>query len=242
MKSGGHSPVARPASIQDDAPVDTNCFNQVTPAEDMRSVVIGTGARWGKVYEGLDAEGLAVAGGRNAYIGVGGLTLGKGISFFSSRFEFVYSNVLSYEIVLANGSIVTAPEQSHPDLWYALKGGGKHFGIVTNITFRAFTSSSIWSDFLYTTRDQTAKVLSAFHDYVNRATYDSHAAGPIACFTYLLQLRIQAVSVNLVYTSELTQTKGWPRYWAESPFKSVWRVWSTFKVRSLANACDGIVH
>jgi hypothetical protein len=116
---------------------------------------------------------------------------------------------------------------------------------VINITLRTFPTSNIWGGFLYTTSNQSAKVLSAFYDSVNHTspdttsrTYDSHVAGPIACFTYLHQLRIQAVSVNLVYTSVPENTKEWPKYWNETPFKSIWRLWSTFKVRTLANACE----
>jgi FAD/FMN-containing dehydrogenase len=242
VRSGGHSPVARASSIHDGALIDMSLFCQVIPSQDMKSAVVGSGARWGQVYEELDAKGLAVAGGRNSAVGVGGLILGGGISFFSPRFGFVCCNVLSFEVVLADGSIVTASETSHRDLWCALKGGGNNFGVVTNFELRVYPSSNVWSGFLYTTSGQTENVLSAFHDSVNHAasdnTFDPYAAGPIACFTYLQQLRIQAVSVNLVYTSVPERPGKWPEYWAKSPFVSLWRLWSTFKVRNLADACD----
>jgi FAD/FMN-containing dehydrogenase len=124
IRSGGHSPVARAASIQEGVLIDMGVFCQVTPFEDMKSVVVGTGARWGKIYEELNTKGLAVVVGRNSDVRIGGLTLGGGISFFSPCFGFVCSNILSYEVVLADGSIVTASATSHPDLWCALKGGG----------------------------------------------------------------------------------------------------------------------
>lgn len=124
----------------------------------------------------MDVKKLAVASGRNSAVGIGGLILGGGISFFSPRFGFVRSNVLSYEIVLADGSIATASETSNPDLFCVLKGGGNNFGIVTRVTLRTFPSSNIWSGFLYMTTDQTADVLSAFYDAVNRATPDAAAA------------------------------------------------------------------
>jgi hypothetical protein len=157
----------------------------------------------------------------------------------------VCSNILSYEIVLASGSITTASASTNPDLWRALKGGGNNFGIVTRITIRSFPSANIWSGFLYMPSGQSAKVLAAFHDFVNRANpndpstrYDNHASGPIACFTYLQQLRIQAIAVNLVYTRSPGNPRKWPECWSNSSFKPLWRLWSTCKVRSLVSACD----
>ena len=102
---------------------------------------------------------------------------------------------------------MTASATTNPDLWRALKGGSNNFGIVSSFTARCFPCTKIWSGFLYLPASQSEKVLSAFHHSVNRAdsrhlgtTSDDHAAGPIACFTYIQPLGIQAISVNLVYT------------------------------------------
>lgn len=91
---------------------------------------------------------------------------------------------------------------------------------------------------------QAVKVLKAFHDYVNRGdsgdpgtTYDNHAAGPLVAFTYVQQLGIQAISVNLVYTKLPENGKKWPTCWRTS-FGSLWRLWSTCKVRTLTSATD----
>ncbi|EGD98144.1 FAD binding domain-containing protein [Trichophyton tonsurans CBS 112818] len=245
VRSGGHSAVSRAASIEDGVMIDMSLFCDVTPSKDGSSVVIGAGARWGPVFEALAAKGLAVAGGRNSHVGVGGLTLGGGISFFSQRVGSVCNNVLSYEVVLASGTVATASPTSNPDLWRALKGGGNNFGILTSITLRSFPSTDIWSGFLYMPSSCAQKALHAFHDFVHRAhpdntgiTYDRHASGPIACFTYLQQLGIQAVSVNLVYTKLPEKKNKWPECWETSGFKPLWRFWSTCKVRPLADACD----
>lgn len=92
---------------------------------------------------------------------------------------------------------------------------------------------------------QAPKVLSAFYDFVNRAKpnnpgieYDRYASGPLACFTYLQQLGIQAIAVNLVYTKRPENPRKWPTCWETSSFKSIWRLWSTCKLRTLASACD----
>lgn len=92
---------------------------------------------------------------------------------------------------------------------------------------------------------QAGKVLAAFHECVNRAdsddpttTYDNHAAGPIACFSYIQELGVQAIAVNLVYTKSPENEKKWPTYWKSSSFGSLWRLWSTCKVRTLTSATD----
>ena len=140
----------------------------------------------------------------------------------------------------------------NPDLWRALKGGSNNFAIVTRFTARAFPSTKIWSGFLYmhSSSSQVAKVLDAFQESVSRtdpndstSPFDSHAAGPLACFSYIQQIRIQAISVNLVYTKDGGQSSGlrknkWPQYWKTSRFSSLWRIWSTLKYQTLTSATD----
>ncbi|KAF2229055.1 FAD binding domain protein [Viridothelium virens] len=245
IRSGGHSPVSGAASIRGGVLIDLSLFHEVTPSEDGSSVVIGAGAKWVNVSKILDEKGLAVTGGRSSAVGVGGLTLGGGLSFFSPRFGLVCSNIISYEVVLASGCVATASATTNSDLWQALKGGSNNFGIVTRITARSFRCAKIWSGFLYLPAFQATKVLAAFHEFVNRANsgdhsirYDSQAAGPIACFTYLQQLGIEAVAVNLVYTNTPEDGKKWPVCWRTSSFRSLWRLWSTCKVRTLTSATD----
>lgn len=147
--------------------------------------------------------------------------------------------------MLASGAVTTASETTNPDLWRALKGGGNNFGIVTRITARTFPSTDVWSGFLYMTAGNAPKVLSALHDFIDRANpdninaaYDGYASGPLVCFTYLQPLGIQAISVNLVYTSPPENKKKWPECWETSGFKQIWRLWSSLKVRTLRDACD----
>ncbi|KAM3064987.1 hypothetical protein ACMFMG_001195 [Clarireedia jacksonii] len=244
VRSGGHSPVHCTASISGGILIDLSLFNEVIPSDDGSSVAIGAGNKWMDVSKFLDARGLSVVGGRNSAVGVGGLTLGGGLSFFSPRFGLVCSNIISYDIVLASGTVVTASESNNSDLWLALKGGSNNFGIVTRFTARAFPATKIWSGFLYMPIFQATKVLSAFHKYV--ATADSkgsgtsagdvNAAGPIVCFSYIQAIGIQAIAVNLVHTSP--PANKWPTCWERSSFSSLWRIWSTCKVRTLTSATD----
>ena len=84
IRSGGHSPVAGAASIKRGIMIDLRLFCEVTPSRDGSSVVIGTGAKWMDVSKVLDEKGLAVVGGRNSAVGVGGLTLGGKLLSFTS--------------------------------------------------------------------------------------------------------------------------------------------------------------
>lgn len=84
VRSGGHSPIAGAASIKGGVVIDLRLFCEVTPSEDGSSVVIGTGAKWMDVSKVLDKKGLAVVGGRNSAVGVGGLTLGGKFLLFKA--------------------------------------------------------------------------------------------------------------------------------------------------------------
>ncbi|KAF2495883.1 FAD binding domain protein [Lophium mytilinum] len=245
IRGGGHSPIPGAASIKGGVVIDLSLFCEVTPSEDGSSVIIGGGAKWMNVSKVLDERGLAVAGGRNSAVGVGGLALGGGLSFFSPRVGLVCSNIISYEIVLASGIVATASALENNGLWRALKGGSNNFGIVTRFTARSFPSTKIWSGFLYMPSFQSGKVLAAFHEGVERASSgdantrpDNHATGPLACFSYIQALGLKIISVNLVYTKLPENEKKWPVYWKTSPFSYFWRFWSTCKIRTLTSATD----
>ncbi|MCJ1447477.1 MAG: hypothetical protein MMC23_007988 [Stictis urceolatum] len=116
IRAGGHSPVAGAASIKNGVSIDLSHLREVKLSEDRSTVTIGAGAKWTEVSETLDAKGLAVVGGRNSAVGVGRLILEGGISFFSPRFGMVCSNIIDYEVVLADGTVVTASSSTNPDL------------------------------------------------------------------------------------------------------------------------------
>lgn len=93
---------------------------------------VGPGNTWYDVYTQLQPEGVQVIGGRVAAIGVGGLTLGGGVSFFSGEYGWACDNVYNYQVVTANGEIIDVNYDSeYSDLYWALRGGGNNFGLVT---------------------------------------------------------------------------------------------------------------
>ena len=138
VRSGGHAPAQGWANIAGGVTLDLQGLKQITISEDRQEVDIGPGNRWGDIYRVLDAEGLSVVGGRASPVGVGGLLLGGGISFFSPRYGYAADNVVSFEIVLASGEVVTASAETNADLYKALKGGSNNFGVVISFTLRTF--------------------------------------------------------------------------------------------------------
>ncbi|KAK3988855.1 hypothetical protein QBC44DRAFT_370683 [Cladorrhinum sp. PSN332] len=147
VRSGGHTNwpgsnnISSPGVTIDLSQLSTNTV-ALHPTNDL--VDIGPALKWKQVYSHLHAHNLAVPGGREGNVGVAGLLLGGGNTFFTARHGFACDNVVAYEIVLASGEVVTASAQSHSDLFRALKGGSNNFGIVTKFTMRTVPCSAVW--------------------------------------------------------------------------------------------------
>lgn len=119
-------------------------MNTTTYHAENNTASIQPGSRWSPVYRTLEAQGVTVAGGRAATVGVGGFILGGGISYYSAKKGLVCDSVQRYEVVLANGDIIYADKDHHPDLFVALKGGSSNFGIVTRFDLETFPATPIW--------------------------------------------------------------------------------------------------
>jgi FAD/FMN-containing dehydrogenase len=98
-------------------------MKKITFLEDKHFAAIEPGNLWYDIYTNLQEHNLAVVGGRVSGIGIGGLTTGGGISFFSNEYGWACDNVISFELVTASGEIVTASTHHYPDLYWALRGG-----------------------------------------------------------------------------------------------------------------------
>jgi len=116
---------------------------RVNPAA--RTVRVAAGCVWGDVDHATHSFGLAVPTGFISTTGVAGLTLGGGIGYLTRECGLTIDNLLSADVVLADGSVVTADEETNPDLFWALRGGGGNFGVVTSFEFRAHPVRTVYA-------------------------------------------------------------------------------------------------
>lgn len=137
-------PVPKANGISNGVLVSTDRLTTLDYAQGKRVVQIGAGLRWRTVYDFLAKDSLAVAGGRFGAVGVSGLLLGGGFSYYSSEYGWSASSVVNFQVVLANGAIVNANSRSNTDLFWALKGGSSNFGIVTRFDMKTWSLKEIW--------------------------------------------------------------------------------------------------
>ena len=167
VRGGGHN--AAGLAVADDALViDLSGLHSTAVSPQDRTVRVDPGCTWGDVDHATVAFGMAVPSGFLASTGVAGLTLGGGIGYLSRRFGLTVDSLLAADVVLADGSFVTATaEGEHSDLFWALRGGGGNFGVVTSFTFRCHDigehGSIIGGPVLYDFAD-TAAVMRWYRD------------------------------------------------------------------------------
>ncbi|TWU72443.1 hypothetical protein ED733_003537 [Metarhizium rileyi] len=149
VKGAGHTAFPGGSNIQDGVTIDLVHLNQITVSADRKTVSVGPGNRWINVSSVLDPLGLAVVGGRAASVGVSGLTLGGGQSYFSGIYGWACDNVRNFEVVLSSGDTVDANATSNTDLYWALRGsGGSNWGIVTRFDLMSFEQGDLWTQSL----------------------------------------------------------------------------------------------
>ena len=135
VRGGGHN-IAGSALCDGGVMLDLSHMKSVTVDPDARTAVVQGGATLGDVDRATQEAGLAVPLGVNSTTGIGGLTLGGGWGWLSRRFGLTVDHLLSAEMVLANGEIVRTSATDLPDLFWAIRGGGGNFGVVTSFEFR----------------------------------------------------------------------------------------------------------
>lgn len=128
---------------------------------------IGAGALWADAYAALEKYGVTAPGGRSSTVGVAGFLTGGGNNFFSSNVGLGCDNVVNWEVVLADGTVVNANEESHPDLWKALKGGSINFGIITRVDVQTVNAVEIWGGQVIYPLETTDEHIDAYVKWVD---------------------------------------------------------------------------
>ncbi|KAG2144148.1 FAD dependent oxidoreductase [Suillus bovinus] len=169
VKSGGHS--ANPGfSSTPGVQIALFSFSEVVYDANDQTATIGMGLIWDNVYSELDQYGVTVVGAKTTGVGVGGIVLGGGYSYLSNQHGLSVDNVVSFELVMPNGTVANITSSSSPDLFYGLRGGFNNFGIVTTVTLKTYTQSQVWGGRISYTADQWGAVNAAIANFVSTVT------------------------------------------------------------------------
>ncbi|KAF4945264.1 hypothetical protein FGADI_12084 [Fusarium gaditjirri] len=206
IKGHGHAPAAGSANSNDGVTIDMTTLSSVSLNKESTIASIGAGAKWLDVYEHFDGSGVQVAGGRNGNVGVGGLLLGGGISHFTTEVGWACDRVINYEVVLANGTLISANKKRNSDLFLALKGGGNNFGVITRFDIETFPQGDISTTSISYDITESDKVFQAFTDLLDSSTYDP-SASLVTSLLYSSASKAWSLSASAVYTKPVSQPK-----------------------------------
>ena len=165
VRGGGHNGPGF-GTVEGGMVIDLSPMHNVDVDPVRRTARVQGGAVWNMVDTATQAHALATPSGIISTTGIGGLTLGGGHGYLSRRFGLTIDNLLEAEVVLADGRIVTASETEHPDLFWALRGGGGNFGIVTAFTFRLHPVATVVAGPTAWPISATADVLRWFREFL----------------------------------------------------------------------------
>ncbi|KTG27713.1 FAD-binding oxidoreductase [Haloferax profundi] len=170
IRGGGHN-VAGTAVCDDGIVIDLSEMTSVRVDPDERTARVSGGARWVDVDHETQLFGLAAPGGVVSDTGVAGLTLGGGIGHLRRKYGLSCDSLRSVDLVTADGEFITASEEEHADLFWALRGGGGNFGVVTSFEFDLYpVGPDVATCLVFYPADQLVECLRAYREYVRSAS------------------------------------------------------------------------
>ncbi|KAI1325886.1 hypothetical protein F5Y16DRAFT_411184 [Xylariaceae sp. FL0255] len=165
VRGGGHMPVPGASNINQGVLISMNSMNTTQLTHNNSIVQLGPGLTWLSAYQYLSDYDLMVAGGRFATVGVAGLLLGGGISYFGSQTGWATNQVANFEVVLANSTIVNANAGENQDLFWALKGGSSNYGIVTRFDVKTFPQGQVYGGEVTFSSEYLDEIINAEASY-----------------------------------------------------------------------------
>jgi hypothetical protein len=171
VRGGGHNGPGL-GTCEGGLVLDLGLMREVRVDPTQRTARVGGGAVWGDVDHATHPFGLAVPCGFISTTGVGGLTLGGGVGYLTRRYGLTIDNLLEVDMILADGRLVTASPREHADLFWAVRGGGGNFGVVTSFLFRANPVGNVYGGPIFWPLDKGPAVLRFWREFIQNAPED----------------------------------------------------------------------
>ena len=164
VKSGGHN-VLGFGTNDDGVVIDLSGFDSIEVLDDVSGLVrIGAGAVWGNVATTLGAHGFSLTSGDTKSVGVGGLTLGGGVGWMVRNYGLTIDSLVAADIVTAGGQVLRVSVNENPDLFWAIRGGGGNFGVVTHLEFVAQRATAVHAGTITYSVDDVPSLLQGWRD------------------------------------------------------------------------------
>jgi len=174
IRSGGHNGPGL-ALVDDGLVIDLSNMNGIRVDPNEKTAWVEGGCTWGDVDHATHAFGLATPAGIISTTGVGGLTLGGGHGYLSRKYGLTIDNLLGADVVLPNGNLVHASKNENPDLFWALRGGGGNFGVVTSFKYRLHPVKNVIAGPLFWPLDQVENTMKWYREWLPKQPDDVYA-------------------------------------------------------------------
>ncbi|MGD8793672.1 MAG: FAD-binding oxidoreductase [Anaerolineae bacterium] len=171
IHGGGHNGAGL-AMVDGGLVIDLSPMKGIRVDPEARTVRVEAGCTWGEVDHATHAFGLAVPSGIISTTGVAGLTLGGGHGYLSRKYGLTIDNLLEVDMVLADGSFVTASKEENPDLFWAVRGGGGNLGVVTSFLFQAHPVDTVYGGPIIWPISQAEEIMDWYRDFIADAPRD----------------------------------------------------------------------
>jgi hypothetical protein len=171
VRGGGHNGPGL-GTCDDGLVIDLSSLRGVRVDPQALTVRVGGGTTWGEVDHATHAFDLATPSGFISTTGVGGLTLGGGVGYLTRTYGLTIDNLIEVDVVLADGRLVTASETEYPDLFWAMRGGGGNFGVVTSFLFRLHPVDTVVAGPTLWPMERAEEILRWYRDFIPAAPTD----------------------------------------------------------------------